>query len=395
MPETPQPPGVFIEEIPSGAKAISGVATSITAFVGQASGGPVEDPVPIAGWEEYEATFGGLRLDSPMGFAVRDFFRNGGLQALVVRVPDGARAAQIATGSNLRSDQKGLYALEKADLFNLLCIPPYLDSGDVDSEVLVDAAAYCEKRRAILLVDPPSAWTDTNAVARVHAQSGLTALGSHRKNAALYFPRLLQPNPLRDDRLEPFAPSGAVAGVIARTDARRGVWKAPAGVEASLVGVHGFSVGLTDRENGLLNPLGVNCLRTFPSFGQVVWGARTLEGADQLASEWKYLPVRRLALFLEESLHRGTRWAVFEPNDQSLWQALRRSVGEFLEGLFRQGAFQGASQRDAFFVKCDTETTTQADIDRNRVNILVGFAPLKPAEFHILEIRQQAGPGAP
>jgi phage tail sheath protein FI len=182
-----------------------------------------------------------------------------------------------------------------------------------------------------------------------------------------------------------------VAGVMARTDAQRGVWKAPAGIEATLNGVLAPEVPLTDPENGFINPLGVNCIRSFPNTGPIVWGSRTLRGADTLASEWKYLPVRRTALFLEESLYRGTQWVVFEPNDEPLWAQIRMNVGAFMQQLFRQGAFQGISPREAYFVKCDRETTTQADINQGIVNILVGFAPLKPAEFVVVKLQQMAG----
>jgi len=182
-----------------------------------------------------------------------------------------------------------------------------------------------------------------------------------------------------------------VAGVLARTDVQRGVWKAPAGQDATTRGARALTVQLTDGEQGRLNPLGINCLRTLPLLGSVVWGARTLRGADRLASEWKYVSVRRLALFLEESLFRGLRWVVFEPNDEPLWAQIRLNVGAFLHNLFRQGAFQGTSPREAYFVKCDAETTTQNDRDRGIVNVVVGFAPLKPAEFVILKIQQIAG----
>ena len=196
---------------------------------------------------------------------------------------------------------------------------------------------------------------------------------------------------MRDNQLEAFSSCGAVAGVIARTDADRGVWKAPAGIQATLNGVPDLTVGLTDAENGELNQLGVNCLRAFPAAGKVVWGSRTLRGADQLADENKYIPVRRTTLFLEESLVRGLQWAVFEPNDEPLWAQIRLNVGAFMQGLFRKGAFQGASPREAYFVKCDSETTTQADINLGVVNVLVGFAPLKPAEFVVIGIQQMAG----
>jgi phage tail sheath protein FI len=174
-------------------------------------------------------------------------------------------------------------------------------------------------------------------------------------------------------------------------DSQRGVWKAPAGTDASLGGVAGLSVELTDAESGLLNPLGINCLRTFPVFGRVVWGARTLRGADAAADEYKYLPVRRTALFIEESLYRGLTWVVFEPNDEPLWAQIRLNVGAFMHNLFRQGAFQGQSPRESYLVKCDKETTTQNDINLGVVNILVGFAPLKPAEFVIIRLQQLAG----
>jgi phage tail sheath protein FI len=169
------------------------------------------------------------------------------------------------------------------------------------------------------------------------------------------------------------------------------VWKAPAGLDAGLNGIQGLSVSLTDAENGQLNPLGINCLRTFPAAGSVVWGSRTLRGADQLADEYKYVPVRRLALFIEESLYRGTKWVVFEPNDEPLWAQIRLNVGAFMQNLFRQGAFQGQTPREAYFVRCDKTTTTQNDINQGVVNILVGFAPLKPAEFVIISLQQMAG----
>jgi phage tail sheath protein FI len=148
---------------------------------------------------------------------------------------------------------------------------------------------------------------------------------------------------------------------------------------------------LSDGENGQLNPLGINSLRSFPVAGQVVWGARTLRGADSIGDEYKYIPVRRLALFIEETLYRGTQWVVFEPNDEPLWAQIRLNLGAFMQNLFRQGAFQGRSPREAYFVKCDKETTTQNDINLGIVNIVVGFAPLKPAEFVIIKIQQIAG----
>lgn len=514
MPITPSYPGVYVEEISSGVRTITGVATSIAAFIGRATRGPVDEAKVITSYADYERTFGGLSLNSAMSFAVRDFYRNGGGTAVIVRLfndgggtgiatltvdtfdlealypgawgnaltvtVDHAVSAEVATEqgllqadlfnmviedanrgdreeyrnvsvipgprqiNNVLADQsklaivpssfdmstvtvrpgiltyiveipageasdgvvladadyvgvgklaakEGLYALEQSDLFNLLCLPPDWDVSAIDhypGSLLSDAVSYCEdQRRAMMLVDPPISWADTDT-----AVTGITAgIGTTSKNAALFFPRLRQPNPLRDNQVETFVPCGVVAGLFARTDVQRGVWKAPAGIDAALRGVPELSVKLTDGENGLLNPLGVNCLRAFPVIGRVIWGARTLRGADQLASEWKYIPVRRLALFIEETLFRGTQWVVFEPNDEPLWAQIRLNVGAFMQNLFRQGAFQGTTPRAAYFVKCDRETTTQNDIDRGIVNIIVGFAPLKPAEFVIIKLQQIAG----
>ena len=285
----------------------------------------------------------------------------------------------------------GLFALDKAEEFNLLCIPPHsYPSGDIGPGLIDAAISYCTERRAMLLIDPPSGWID-----KAKARAGMNGpdIGSPSPNAAIYFPRIVRPSPFPADAgaTRAFVPCGAVAGVIARTDTSRGIWKAPAGLDATLSNAPALSVPLTDAENGELNPKGLNCLRAFPAAGRVVWGARTRVGADANANEWKYLPVRRTALFIEESLFRGTKWVVFEPNDEPLWASIRLNVGSFMNQMFRQGAFQGSTPREAYFVRCDKDTTKQADIDRGVVNILVGFAPLKPAEFVVLRIQQIAG----
>lgn len=517
MPVSPTYPGVYIEEIPSGVRTITGVATSITAVIGRAWKGPVDDAVTITSLADYERIFGGLWRKSTMSYAVSQFFENGGSQAVIVRVATrtGGSAATAATvslgggttiaasspgtwGRNLKvsvdhvtsdpsnnklfnltvlddpaikndsekrggsgatekflnvstettspryvqkilkqqsqliratavgtnrpaittgvsptntsgkdgtditgpiidgssSNKQGIYALEKADLFNLLCIPPLTpgDSGtDVPMATWTKAATYCEERRAFLIVDAPRGWTVSTAESAI---SGYSAID--RRNSAIYFPRLNLPDPLQKGVLETFAPCGVIAGLMSRTDSTRGVWKAPAGIEAALRGVMGLLINdstanMTDDENGLLNPLGINCLRTFPGIGNVCWGARTLEGQDILASEWKYVPVRRLALFLEESLFRGTKWVVFEPNDEPTWANIRLNINAFMMSLFRQGAFQGTDPKDAFYVKCDKETTTQDDINKGIVNIEIGFAPLKPAEFVVIKFQQIAG----
>jgi uncharacterized protein len=280
-----------------------------------------------------------------------------------------------------RGDKNGLYALENVDLFNILCIP-----NESNNTVLSEALAYCEERRAILIIDLPENYTLPEAEQWLKDNASLRS-----RNAVAYFPRIVAQDPQMRFRLRPFAACGAIAGIYSRTDGERGVWKAPAGIDAVLKGVQSLSYILTDKENGVLNPLGLNCLRVFPSYGPVIWGARTLRGSDQLVDEYKYIPVRRLALFIEESLYRGTQWVVFEPNDEPLWSQIRLNIGAFMHDLFRQGAFQGTTPKDAYFVKCDRETTTQNDIDRGIVNILIGFAPLKPAEFVVIKLQQKAG----
>jgi phage tail sheath protein FI len=299
-----------------------------------------------------------------------------------------------ASDDNMK-DKKGLYALDKADLFNLLCLPADTlgDSAQIDPAVYQRAMDYCQKRRAMLIVDPPAAWDKDPINAAAAAAKGLNGLGLNgpgARNAALYFPRVDMPDPITGLTIRA-APCGLVAGVMAATDSQRGVWKAPAGIDAALNGISGLSVNLTNDENGELNQLGINCLRNFPIYGKIVWGARTLRGADQLADEYKYIPVRRLALYIEESLFRGTQWVVFEPNDEPLWAQIRLNVGAFMHNLFVKGAFQGQTPAAAYFVKCDKDTTTQNDIDLGIVNIRVGFAPLKPAEFVVLQIQQIAG----
>lgn len=517
MPSALTYPGVYIEEIPSGVRTITGVATSITAFIGAALRGPLDTPVRVQSFAEFERSFGGLWRGSPMTYAVNQFFQNGGADALIIRVINGGGAAtgaadtlnltaaspgdwgealrvrvdyntrpQVgveqlfnlsvrdtttgvterflnvsvltahprfigkvleqesklvrlsgaapaarpaatpdaapgldpltvtpgslpfnADGSDgtpigdaqvsapaLTAPKRGIWALEKADLFNLLCIPPFTfeSSGDIGSQTRSAAVAYCLARRAFYIVDPLTEWDEpSDLTTGANGLDSVTWGLARSENAALYFPRLRAPDPLQEGRLADFAPCGAIAGIYTRTDSQRGVWKAPAGIEATLAGVSELTVKLTDGENGQLNPLGVNCLRAFRDIGRVVWGSRTLRGADSLASEWKYVPVRRLALFLEESLFRGTQWVVFEPNDEPLWAQIRLNLGAFMQNLFRQGAFQGRSPREAYFVKCDSETTTQNDINLGIVNIVVGFAPLKPAEFVVIKLQQMAG----
>jgi uncharacterized protein len=317
-----------------------------------------------------------------------------GSQTSSAKGKDGTGLPQTADIIGDQATFTGIYALHKVDLFNLLSIPdatralpsnPTSPDSTINTSAIYSAAiSLCDERRAFLLVDsPPNVTSVSGAVDWISTQLGVVD-----PNGAAFFPRLRLPDPLNNFQLRTFAPSGVVAGVYAKIDSSRGVWKAPAGIEAQLNGVQSMVYKLSDPENGVLNPLGLNCFRNFPVYGSVLWGARTLVGADALTSQWKYVPVRRTALFLEESLYRGSKWIVFEPNDEPLWAAIRLNIGSFMQTLFLKGAFQGSTPSQAYFVKCDSETTTQTDIDNGVVNILVGFAPLKPAEFVVIQIEQ-------
>lgn len=502
MPVAVSFPGVYVQELSSGARTIAGVATAVTALLGRALRGPVDEPVAIHSFDDFERTFGGLWVESSLGYAVRDFFLNGGSRAIVVRMyqaPVAARSHALMDAGSLLlqarepgvwgnalqvriehdvdasdafhltvhddasgqveefhgvsvapghprqvdrvllnesrllvvagalpgarpaasscrvqedgmaanegllsaasfvgaasiAEKRGLHALDQADLFNILCIPPYLPrsddllAGDVDAEVVAAAATYCEGRRAMLLVDAPSGWNQAAL-----ALAGIGAVGTASRNAALFFPRLLEAVPQRGGQVSAMAPCGAMAGILARTDSNRGVWETPAGLDTALNGVEGLSVAICDADNRLLNERGINCLRAVSAAGRIVWGARTLQGDDSLGSEWKYIPVRRTALYIEESVCRGTQWAAFEPNGEPLWAQIRLTVGAFLHDMFRQGAFQGLTPSEAYFVRCDTQTTSGDECCRGIVNILIGFAPLKPAEFVVITVARSAG----
>ena len=513
-------PGAYVEEIQAGgARPITAVPTSITAFVGTAGRGPTDAPRHITSFAEFERLFGRATPRWPMAMAVQQFYLNGGSEAEIVRlVPDDAvpatfdlepngptleatspgewgnrlrvrvehdpsdtagtsydliirdtltraeeRYAGISTvaGSPLRpetalrssafvratanfdqrpdahvavvpgtdpfadtprlpdgvagdayattddgtegtagnldyvgnaAEKTGLNQLLKVDIFNLLCVLPQALDADVPDAVLIAAAALCLSERAFFIVDPLQAWAQLDDAVNGIANHILTGTDAAR-SAAIYFPRARFVNPLPGGNPVDMGASGALAGVFARTDSERGVWKAPAGLAAGINGAQQLTLKLSDLEQGRLNRLGVNVLRQFPTVGRVVWGARTMRGADALLDDpsWRYVPIRRLALNIEESLYRGTQFVVFEPNDEPLWSAIRLSVGAFMNGLFRQGAFQGRTPREAYLVKCDKENNPQADIDRGIVNILVGFAPLKPAEFVYIRIQQLAG----
>ena len=334
-----------------------GVDTSTAAFFGAPAARAPTQPVELTSVGDYERAF--RSTNDELGRAVRLFFDNGGMRALAIR----------AQGELL----DGLSALDDLS-FGLVALPDAsaLDPGEA-TRLARAAHEACERRRAFLLVDPPASLAPQDAA---HWAAGLGSA----PNAAAYLPRLR----LGDGSQT--AASGAVAGVIARTDRERGVWKAPAGAAASVLGVADVTAPLPAHSVDRLTRAGVNVIRRLPS-GLVLWGARTLAASEP---EWRHVNVRRLALFLERSIEEGTQWAVFEPNGEALWSEVRRRVDEFLHVLFEQGALQGTTPEDAYFVRCDGTTMTQDDIDNGRLVIVVGVAAMAPAEFVILRIELSA-----
>lgn len=391
MPTRPSLPGVYLQEAPASPPAIAALPTAVTAFVGHTPDGPVHQPLAVRSGLDFERLFGGLAPGSTLGPAVQQFFDNGGTEALVVRLPPGAKGitAWLPTAQAARARRQGIYALDAVDHFNLLCLPPPSRSKDFSPAAWARAATYCQQRRALLLVDAPGHWTSVadalNGMDELQAAVAPTALA----NAAAYFPRLHAAPPAAGKIPISFAPCAAVAGLMARTDAHRGVWKAPAGSEATLSGMVGTSLAPTEAQLAELAGVGLNAVRSLPGRGLLVWGARTLAGHNALASEWKYVPVRRLALHIEQSVLRGTQWVVFEPNDAPLWARLRASVTHFLTTIWRQGGLMGQKPEEAFFVRCDGSTTTAADIAAHRLHLHIGIAPLKPAEFVLLRLTLQ------
>jgi phage tail sheath protein FI len=322
-------------------------------------------------------------------FDVTQFpFLTGGYDGVVLDPTQDSGGGLFETALNAGTGTGGVHLLDTVDIFNLLCVP-----GESDGTTISSLQKYCNAKRAFYIVDPPQSKSPSDFVTAqgpvVNGSGSIT--GQYAINSAYYYPWVQAPDPLIGSRLRYFPPCGFVAGIYAATDATRGVWKAPAGIDASFTGVAGLQYVMTDTDNGNLNQVGVNCLRQFNVYGDVVWGSRTLRGSNQAASEWKYVPIRRLALFIESSLYDGTQWVVFEPNDAPLWSQIRLNVGSFMQGLFLQGAFQGTTPQQAYFVKCDSDNNPQSSIDLGVVNILVGFAPLYPAEFVVIQIQQMAG----
>jgi len=390
-------PDIYVEEISTGARPIGQVGTSTPGFVGRAplaSAFPNE-PRALNNWSEFLKEFGGENPKSTdLSHAVFGFFQNGGTRCFAVNIGDAKGVAQ------------GLAALESLDEIAIVAAP-----GFADAVSYTDLIAHCEKMNdRVAIFDPPEQVTkidqltqvavpkeapapraEGGAKPRVRAadadSDGLRPAQSDKGVGAFYFPRIIVRNPLsQDGELVAVPPSGHIAGIWARTDATRGVHKAPA--NEVILGALNVTRRVTRAEQEVLNPAGVNCIRFFPTEGIRVWGARTIAPE---ASEWRYLNVRRLFNMIEESIAEGTRWVVFELNDRPLWQSIKRDVSAFLRTIWHDGALMGRTAEQAFFVQCDEETNPPESIDQGRVIIKVGIAPVKPAEFIVFRIGQYAG----
>ena len=405
MPVSYSYPGVYIDEKDTGARPIQGVSTTTPAFIGvapKADASPLE-AIALNSFSDFRSKFVGASADTNLlALAVFGFFTNGGSRCYVVNL------------GGEQSIEPALPAIEAIDEIAMVAAPGITDV-DTTSRLL----AFCERlgdRFAIIDAPGPDR-VDLDALVRVGTiksdpdkggkgkggkdddkggdtspkvagdRPGLRPPPSPKGFGAIYFPWIEIRNPLDSNSRNPVSapPSGHVAGIYARTDMQRGVFKAPA--NEIVRGATGLAQSLTNAEQGKLNLAGINCIRLFSTQGILVWGARTLAPP---ASNWSYVNVRRLVLFIEQSIYRSTGWVVFEPNYRPLWKAIRRDVTAFLTMLWRQGALMGATAEEAFFVKCDEETNPTENINAGIVTTVIGIAPVKPAEFVVFEIGQTA-----
>lgn len=358
---------------------ITPVASAITAFVGAAPTGPIGAARLVTSMSHFTRHYGGLWRQSHLGYSVRDFFRHGGRLAVIVRTdPQEDRARAQLLGLEVLRLRGQTHPGD--DPVGLLVVPP--DGADPrgwvepDLDVLRETVATAEQVRAFAVLDAPAAWAGLR-----YPDGAADVLESLRSSyAAMYFPQLVEADPLTGAPLS-VSPSGAVAGIIAQHDAQYGPWNAPAGTATSALDVDGVGVDLQQQHLEVLAQLRVNAIRSFPGTGPLVWGARVL-GTDP---DWSYVPTRRTAIFLEQSIEHGLRWATSEPNAEPLWARVRARVEEFLDVLLRAGAFPGSEPEEAYYVRCDRSSMTQADIDSGTLRVRVGFAPARPAEFNTVE----------
>ncbi|HET8682778.1 MAG TPA: phage tail sheath C-terminal domain-containing protein [Micromonosporaceae bacterium] len=385
-------PGIYVEEVPSGARPIGAVGTSVAGFVGVAPdpAARVDEAVAINTWSDFLRVYasGDNPPGTPLARAVFGFLDNGGTRCYVVNVGEGGQVA----GSGRR--RGGVQALEAVDEVAIVAAPGFSDPGSYEALL-----SHCELLRdRVAILDPPEQVEDLTALTRVGLAGEGRPSGEESPEAGgsavrprqspygtIYFPWLRVIDPLSGEPVNT-PPSGHMAGIWARSDATRGVHKAPA--NEPVRGAVDLAYLVTRPEQDLLNPMGVNCIRYFSAEGIRVWGARTLAAE---ASEWRYINVRRLFNMLEESIADGTRWMVFEPNDPTLWRSIRRDIGAFLTRVWRDGALLGRTPEEAFFVKCDEETNPADVRDAGMVVALVGVAVVKPAEFVVFKLSQWAG----
>lgn len=393
-------PGVYIEETGSGARPIEAVGTSTAGFVGVAPNptARVHEAVAISNWTQFVKEFappGSAGTD--LSNAVYGFFLNGGSRCYVVNI--GSDSQIVGDGRG----RKGLDRLEEIDEVAIVAAPGFTDAASYDALL-----SHCERLRdRVAILDAPEEVKDINLLTRVATApatvkkkkadgepapppeppgpTGARARQSDGGFGAFYFPWITVRDPLSAKDLVNVPPSGHLAGIYARSDATRGVHKAPA--NELVRGALDVNYHVTHDEQGELNPNGVNVIRLFATEGVRVWGARTVAAS---ANEWRYLNVRRLFNMIEESIAKSTRWVVFEPNDRLLWKQIKRDVGAFLTLLWRQGALMGRTPEEAFFIQCDEETNPTEVIDAGMVVIVIGIAPVKPAEFVVFRIGQTA-----
>ncbi len=370
--------GVYIEEFEMSTKPIESVSTSTVGFVGVAElTGILDKPTFVSSWGDYVSKFGRYKDGSYLASAVYSFFSNGGKRCYIVNV---ANEVSIIGTDDPTKGRTGLISLEEIDEVSILCIP-----GVTKDTIQLAMISHCEKmgnRFAIF----DSIKEASLEVVQIQKEN----LVSDKGIGALYYPWIKTVVEKEDDNgkvaLEKMfiPPSGAVAGIYARSDTERGVHKAPA--NEVVQGAIELERVITETDQDILTPLNINSIRVFQGRGIRVWGARTIAPEG---SEWMYVSTCRLFLFLEESIDKSTQWVVFEPNNEQLWVRVVQTIENFLLGLWKSGALMGRSPNEAFFVKCDRTTMTQDDIDSGRLIVLIGVAPIRPTEFIIFRITQR------
>jgi uncharacterized protein len=371
-------PGVYVEEI-GAPREIAGVPTATTAFVGFAPMGPTDRPIIVTSTSDYEATFGKISGAQPLSSGVEDFFANGGRRAVILRIgADSGRGRADALTGNAKA-KTGLHALARVEEpVGLLVVPDAAYLPEKDAARVTKAAATLSEANGIFhIADVPNGISGKG-----HHEAAIrwSKTMARSRNMAIYHPWV--GGPKKASKARP--PSGVAAGIYARIDQAQGVWKAPAGQAAAALGVTSLAQTVTPADAEMLQGAGINPIRKIAGAGIVVWGAGTFAATAE--SDWKYVNIRRLFLFLQRSIEEGLSWAVFEPNGEPLWGEIRLEISAFLHTAWRAGALQGATPKDAYFVRCDATTMTQDDIENGRLIASIGVAPLKPAEFVVIRI---------